>query len=1593
MNNNNLKARLSAIRAASAAPAKEPQSSSPKLFQLHPKTSDPLQYTKWKSIVMKTAFEKYGKASNCLLTLEPYEPPAVVLPAAPFTEANDPFGVEREQLKLQLRNRNDEMKTCKTNMDLLFGFVLNQLSEESIELVKKEILRVTVALDAEEQHQQQQQQLQQQEAQARARMQQQAQTAAQQGPEAPPAAPNRPARGRVQQLPEAQVPAEPPAPAPAVDAPAIGAARAEFQVRDIETTWAGIQENRDVISLWMSIENTHIATRSNNLQLDQQHVLQLYATLKQGNRPLNVYKDMFVSNVNALRALECEVPSEAQQAVQFIAKLDSTRYGSLITHYSNHGGWPDTVGSAYIRASNWTPITSERVVQHERGNNAVFVSSSTSQQKQSDKQPTPNGEGKKQYKAPPTACWHCGEMHWASDCPLKGKKQKKKITRKAYMCNDESEHHIVLPIMTDTTASTSILLDSQASVSIFKSKEIISNIRPTVHTHTIGGINTNAAPLVINLKGDFADLGEVLYHPMAAANVLSWSEVSQQCKVVYDQAKNCVTVSTNSSTYEFRNKDGHFIYSLPAVSNDVLISTVEENELHYSKRELTAAKEVKRTIETLGFPSKQTLLSAIAKGTILNIPFSAQDVERAYAIYGPDLGALKGKTTRAAPTQHFHTRVPTSVKHGTLSVDIMAIKGDLYLIAVLNEIDLTLSHALENKRAPTVLKAITSILALCNAHGWTADVFCDGEAGIIANETNIQEMGVVITRAAAGGHVPKAERKIRVIKERTRAIICTLPYNLPSALLKHVVSFAVTRINLLTTSSSFTTQDGTSPKEKFFGIKPNYKTDLGPPFGTYCQVHNPHIVHINDTQPRTQGCLALGPAGGSAGGMLFWVIETKSTCVRRKWTEIPLPNEVKNLINEIAASNFVMADDINDGEQAEDLDDEDYNKEPSDQTPDTPTITANDHQQFQPPEDAIVTPTPVEPSVITNETDEPAVITIETDDQQETTPLETMNETTETDATHHNEPREETNTTGYADTPSNTPALRRSSRVPQPSKRYEHVYHATELVLHIQLREALRTLGPLATNALREEAENLLAYNTFSPIIASALTSNERKGIIRSSTFVKKKYLPNGELDRVRARTTAGGHMQLRELYKPDEISAPTVQLWTIFVELCIAKNEKRHIRVYDIKSAYLNADIKRHNIILRLEKQLAEIILEKNPALRSGLEPDGTLLVRLDKALYGCVESAALWYNHIRSTLTSMGFTKSDSDPCAFHLSDNGESCTICLYVDDLLMTSKSSIFADHIAEKLSRVYGKLSTNINMPLAYLGMLITERGNNELEIRMDGFINDLLTEHWRSDKTFKTPASPELFAIKDGPQLGEEQRESFHTATAKILYLAKRIRPDLLTAVSFLCTRVRNPDQDDLTKLHRLLGYINGTKNMGIIISGDKPITMSAQIDASYAVHNDCKSHTGMVIKLGDTTILATSRKQKTVTKSSTEAELTALSDSLPQVIQIRNYMLQRGMNIGAAEVLQDNKSAIILIEHGRSINSRTRHFDIALYFAKDRVESGEICIKYCPTEEMFADLLTKPLQGKLFMKHRAQLLNQDNPDRRGVFEVHTFDT
>ena len=409
--------------------------------------------------------------------------------------------------------------------------------------------------------------------------------------------------------------------------------------------------------------------------------------------------------------------------------------------------------------------------------------------------------------------------------------------------------------------------------------------------------------------------------------------------------------------------------------------------------------------------------------------------------------------------------------------------------------------------------------------------------------------------------------------------------------------------------------------------------------------------------------------------------------------------------------------------------------------------------------------------------------------------------------------------------------------------------------------------------------------------------------------------------------------------------------------------------------------------IHVRLEGPMAELLTRVDPTkYRTYMSEEHgkqVLYVELQKALYGTLQAAMLFWENLTSFLTQdLGFIVNPYDSCVVNKMINGKQCTIIWHVDDLKLSHVDQAVLEDVAEKLNDKYGKeaeLVVHRGKVHEYLGMTIDYSEDGKVKFLMADYVQGILDEAPEDMASFAiTPAASNLFTVRnDVEKLDDARSEEYHRLTAKLLYLCKRARPDFQPTVAFLTTRVAQPDIDDWKKLTRAIRYLRDSKDLYLTLEADDGIDIKWWIDASFAAHPDMRSHTGGTLSLGKGSVYSMSRKQRINTKSSTEAELVGVDDGMPLVVWTRNFIAAQGYDIRDNVVYQDNQSTMLLAKNGRaSSGRRTRHIDIRYFFVTDRVKRGELRIEYCPTGDMVADFFTKPLQGSLFRKLRGIILN-----------------
>ena len=174
-----------------------------------------------------------------------------------------------------------------------------------------------------------------------------------------------------------------------------------------------------------------------------------------------------------------------------------------------------------------------------------------------------------------------------------------------------------------------------------------------------------------------------------------------------------------------------------------------------------------------------------------------------------------------------------------------------------------------------------------------------------------------------------------------------------------------------------------------------------------------------------------------------------------------------------------------------------------------------------------------------------------------------------------------------------------------------------------------------------------------------------------------------------------------------------------------------------------------------------------------------------------------------------------------------------------------------------------------------------------------------------------------------------------------------------------------------------MLKYLFSTQRLDLTLFADSLTKIEWYVDASHQIHDDCKGHTGSILTFGRGATTSSSTKHKIPSKSSCESEIIGLYDKVGDVLWTRQFLEAQGYNIETNIVYQGNMSTLSLAKNGYvSSSKRTKHIKAKYFFVRHFHHSGELDLQYCPTETMWADILTKPLQGAKFHLMRAFLMN-----------------
>ena len=527
--------------------------------------------------------------------------------------------------------------------------------------------------------------------------------------------------------------------------------------------------------------------------------------------------------------------------------------------------------------------------------------------------------------------------------------------------------------------------------------------------------------------------------------------------------------------------------------------------------------------------------------------------------------------------------------------------------------------------------------------------------------------------------------------------------------------------------------------------------------------------------------------------------------------------------------------------------------------------------------------------------------------------------------------------------------------LPPPPKRYKDVQN--------------HPLRAKFMQSMKDEIDGLTAAGTYE--------------LVDRPTDVKKDVLPlmwvftyktdaDGYLLKTKARICVRGDLQM---LSTEEKRAATLAAKTARLMLALTAAFNLDTRQMDAINAFLNS-------------LLTE---EVYTTLPDGFKC-GNKVWKLVKALYGLRKSPRLWHQEATRVLKVLGLTSVPEDPCLF----TGKGVLVFFYVDDIIVVSLPSAAkeAARVCDEISRAWKVRDLGeVNW---FLGIrILRDREAKKLWLCQDAYLDQMAAKFHLNERHRKvTTPLPNTEDIKPFQGIASQaQVKEMQQKTGSAQYPANQTRPDVAIHMAKLAQHLTNPGERHLEAVDRVMVYMHQTKHLAIeygsrseaeklkLMDGDlanRSLVESVVIasDASFGDNADRKSSYGYICKIYGGAVDWKAAKQSTVSTSTTEAEFLAMTEAAKTLLFWRRLLGAIGFEPSHPIPLHcDNHQTIRLLLHEpEKFSTKLRHVDIARHWLRERVQNGDIDVKWVPTAVMPADGLTKVLPKQEFDKSVEKL-------------------
>ncbi|KAJ9550514.1 LOW QUALITY PROTEIN: hypothetical protein OSB04_014559 [Centaurea solstitialis] len=418
------------------------------------------------------------------------------------------------------------------------------------------------------------------------------------------------------------------------------------------------------------------------------------------------------------------------------------------------------------------------------------------------------------------------------------------------------------------------------------------------------------------------------------------------------------------------------------------------------------------------------------------------------------------------------------------------------------------------------------------------------------------------------------------------------------------------------------------------------------------------------------------------------------------------------------------------------------------------------------------------------------------------------------------------------------------------------------------------------------------------------------QNIIGSKWVFLTKYNSDGSFQKHKARLVALGFHQ-RPGLDYNETFSPVIKPATVRLLLSLAVTNGWTLRQLDINDAFLQGTLS------------DDVYMAQPPGFVDPEHP--THVCRLRKAIYGLKQEPRAWYTELRTYLLSISFINSVSDTSLF-IQKGTKTLFVLVYVDDIIVTGPCP---NEVSDFISSLSVRFSLKDLGHLSYFLEVEVQTCSHGLFLSQRKYIIDLLARAKMLDaKPMPTPMeSNTRLTLAMGTPL--DHPKDYRALVGSLQYLALT-RPDIAFA-----------DQ-----------YIS-----------QFPLKLHAFSDSDWAGDKTDYISTGAyIVYLGRNPISWSSKKQCSVSRSSTEAEYRAIAQAASELAWLGNIMLELGISSTTTPTIYCDNIGAVNLSSNPVFHSRMKHLAIDYYFIWEKVQAGALHVTPVVNDDQLADALTKPL-------------------------------